>query len=366
MSFLDIFKSSKSMPSYPLPKAMENAINDNNPYRKKYREQGSDNAIYLLYCDFSSTYRWIQDSTKPNSYFDNYIKSMQILSELTTYKRLKYFKSPSPAQQITDLRLNYSENTMRFIDRYWEFTVENAKKLKTEKGRQNRLNKFFDCLLNDYLTYLTEENINHVNSFKSKDIFETVQKIKQKVNCGKYDVSTIDNIRAIPNKDFDVMRLLQKAATAHKRNGDLDLAVECLKKSNSISDNLPEYSVHSAKLTPKEYLRVIKYRELIGDPELLKREKQVILKAHPEFFDKRISNKKHIDETLIRCSEFNNDLIEIFSNTTCPVCSKYDKKIYSISGKSLIYPKLPDEIKNQTQNCKNCFITASIFFDGIN
>ena len=54
---------------------------------------------------------------------------------------------------------------------------------------------------------------------------------------------------------------MQKAATNHKANGDLDLAVECLLKSNQISDSLSYEKMH---LTEKQYLRVIKYAELLN------------------------------------------------------------------------------------------------------
>lgn len=360
--FSNLFKSRQSEPitMYPLPTIIETAINSNNPYLHKYSNNGTENTIYLLYCDFSSSYKWIQDSNKPDIYFQNYVKSIQILNVLNSYKKHK-FNHPTPAQQIADLRTNYIENMNRFIDRYWISITENAKKLKTEKGKENRLNKFFD-ILNDYSPYLTEQNISYINSFRSKTIYDSVEIKKQDIVCGKYDVSTVENIRAIPNTDYNVMRLLQKAATTHKRNNDLDLAIECLKKSNLISDTLPE---RTSKLSANEYLRVINYINSSKNPELANEEKEKIRKIHPEFWDKRISNKKHIKEKINQYIGWNNDLVEVFTNPSCPICSKYNQKIFSISGKNSKYTKLPDEIKNQTHSCKDCIMTIHSFIEGI-
>ncbi len=355
--FKKIFnKKSEITTVIPLPDYMETQISGNNPYSGKYKCNGTQNAIYLLYCDFSTSYKWIFDSAKPASYFQNYIKSLQILKELNTYKYKHFFKPPTPSQQINELRTNYIENTNRFIEKYWSSTIRATEKLKTERGKKNRINNFYDSLLNEYHSYLTDENIAYINSLKSRDISMPVRIIKQEVKCGKYNVNSIDGINSIPNSAFDVIRLLQKAATAHKRNGDMDLAIECLKKSNLINDNLPPHS-QIPKLTEKEYLRVIKYLNQYNS-EQAKIEEAVIYKKHPEIRDKRISNKKHIKETLKKCNEWGCDLIEIFTDSSCSICSKYDKKIYSISGKSLKYPKLPDEIKNQTHNCKTCIMTA--------
>ena len=282
---------------------------------------------------------------------------MTVLNSLSNRYR---FNNPTPAQQIYDLRINYTENTNRFIDRFWLSTIETAKKLKTEKGRQNKINVFFNSLTNDFTAYLSDQSIAYVTTFKNKSVFDNVETKKQSVKCGKYDVNTIANIQAIPNNDYEIMRPLQKSATDHKRNGDLQLAIECLKKSNAISDNI---SNQVGKLLEKEYLRVIKYIELTGNLELAKVEEEKIYKAHPEFWDKRISNRQHINDAIRTSQKHNTDLIQIFSNRSCSICSKYDKQVFSISGKSLKFCKLPDEVRNQTHSCKKCIITAHPYHD---
>lgn len=45
-----------------------------------------------------------------------------------------------------------------------------------------------------------------------------------------------------------------------------------------------------------------------------------------------------------KCEEYDNDLVEVSDHgTVCPICESYEGKVYSLSGKSLRYPKLPDQ-----------------------
>ena len=119
--FSDLFKPKPSITvTLPqLPEIIETALVTNNNYLGKYSNNGIANEIYLLYSDFSSSYRWIKDSTKPDKYFDNYIKSLQILSVLNNFSKKHKFDNPTPSQQIYELRVNYIENTNRFFNRFW-------------------------------------------------------------------------------------------------------------------------------------------------------------------------------------------------------------------------------------------------------
>lgn len=342
---------------YNLPNGINRALNSLNPYRNKYRENTTADALYLLYCDYSTSDRWIHDAIKPDVFFTNYIKAIQLLETIVEREQ----KPQKPKQQLHSLKFNYTHNVNLFVSRYYNAILEESNKLKTEKGKQNRLQKFFDTLLNEYSSYLLNENIAFINSYRNKSIPEPAAIIKQPVMCGGYNVSTISNIEGISNTNLEVMRLLQKAATAHKRNGDIELAIACLKKSNEISDKAPRRQ----KLTEKEYLRVLRYINLLKNPELSETEEKIVKRKHPEFWDKRISNKRKIREAISNCKRSNTDLIVIHTRSSCPICSQHNRTVYSISGTHRIYPKLPDEVLNQTHNCKECIWSASPFYEGI-
>ena len=344
--------------SYNLPLEINQALVSLNPYITKFRNNRKEEAVYLLYGDYSLANRWIQETSKPDVFFSNYINAIRILEAIIDRDCM----NSEAKQKLHNLKLDYTRNVNLFITRLWNSTLEAAQKLKPEKGKQNKLQKFFDTLLVEYAKYLTTENIAFVNTYKNKSINETPKIIKQYVDCGNYDVSTIESINRIPYNSFDAIRPLQKAATAHKRNGDIELAIACLKKSNEISDRL---QTPLGKLMEKEYLRVLNYIALLKQPELVKAEEDVIRRIHPEFWDKRVSNRARIQEQISKHKEWNQDLILINTRISCPICNKYHNKVYSLSGKHRSYPKLPNEVLNQTHECKECFWNASLFMEGI-
>lgn len=335
----------------PLPQAIENALLEN-PFVNKYNNESSENAVYLLFCDYAGAEKWIRDSAKPESYFNNYIKALQILTEICKYNVRKTAGHPFPKDQLKELKKNYEQNTDMFILRYWKSTLSSADKLKTDKGKQNKINKFFEDISNKYSLYLTDENFRFVDSLKS-DNHNDIRLEKIPVTCGRYDVSTIENIRAISCKNSDIMFLLQKAATTHKANGDLNLAVECLLKSNQISDSLSYREMH---LTEKQYLRVIKYAELLNK-ELSKKIEDNARKTHPEMFPDIILTeeceqfKRHI-QTL---HDLNQNYLQLATSKHCDFCKEYNNKICSIDKKGSAYPYIYDLPKFlRTGRCPKC------------
>lgn len=186
----------------------------------------------------------------------------------------------------------------------------------------------------------------------------------------KYDMDSLEGIKAIPvpAKNYNtgdwtkdcIHYVLQRKATEHKKNGRMDLAIACLRKSNELAD-CDEHSM----LTSKDYFRLVKYIEKTGDIELAKQEEEKIYARHPEFLDKHISNMRNIKETLQKCEDYKSDLVFITTNSYCKICSMYNRNVYSISGKDKRYPKLPAVIAKEGGGCPDCSLGISIFFDGI-
>ena len=185
-----------------------------------------------------------------------------------------------------------------------------------------------------------------------------------------YDMDTIDGINSIPvpAKNYNtgdptkdcIYYLLQRKATEHKKNGRLDLAIACLRKSNQLSD----YESRPL-LTLKDYLRLVKYIEYSGNIQLAQEELEKIYSRHPEFLDRRISNLLRIKETLRKCKEWKEDLVFVSTNNTCPICSPYNRKIYSISGKNKKYPKLPSEFITDGGFCTKCFAGINVYIENL-
>ncbi len=186
----------------------------------------------------------------------------------------------------------------------------------------------------------------------------------------QYDFDTLEGINSIPvpaqnyntGKDLKdcIYYILQRKATEHKKKGNIDLAIACLKKSNELSD----YEERPL-LMPKEYLRLIKYLESAGRYEEASIESSKLFQRHPEFLDKRISNLPGIHIAIQKNKEWNNDFVTVNTSNTCNICKKYNLKVFSISGKSKKFPKLPKEITKDGGFCPNCYLKLLSYFDGI-
>lgn len=183
---------------------------------------------------------------------------------------------------------------------------------------------------------------------------------------GWYDMDTLEGINAIPVpaknyktgdwKTDQIYYILQRKATEHKKAGRMDLAIACLRKSNALSD-------HEARppLLEKDYMRLVKYLQAAGDPAGAAEAEAAIRRRHPEFADKRYINRPRIHETLQKCKKEKRDLVEVLSLKGCKTCEKYGNKIYSISGKSRKYPKLPIEFSRDGGFCPECYVDLFIY-----
>lgn len=193
------------------------------------------------------------------------------------------------------------------------------------------------------------------NYFKKESYdFNTVEGI------GKIKIPKYSPLKGVESPVNNIEYILQRKATEHKKNGRMDLAIACLRKSNEIMDH--SY-FHYAE---KDYLRLVQYLRLDKQNEIANYEEQKIYESHPEFRDKRISNLKRISEALRKNNELKNDLVIVNTNNSCSICKKYNRKIYSISGKSKKYTKLPSEFSHHGGFCPNCIVGLASYFEGIN
>ncbi|EFC05621.1 hypothetical protein HMPREF9013_1325 [Bulleidia extructa W1219] len=172
----------------------------------------------------------------------------------------------------------------------------------------------------------------------------------------------------VPAKDYNtgndlkdaIWYVLQRKATEHKRNGNLDLAIACLRKSNELSDYENE-----PLLSEKEYLRLPKYIALSGKKELAKLEKDKIYVRHPEFRDHRLINLRYISKQITNSIKYKNDLVKVATYGDCPKCKRLKGKIYSLSGKSKKFPLIPPEIFIDGGHNENCNISIYSYYPGL-
>lgn len=179
-----------------------------------------------------------------------------------------------------------------------------------------------------------------------------------------YDFSTVQSIMSIPVPKYEPLHgltspvdnieyVLQRKATEFKRNGRMDLAIACLRKSNEIM-------AHSNFSYQKDdYLRLVKYLQADGQFEQAEKELELIKKAHPDlFFGNQMINPQ--------ISKITEDLVLFSANRLCPYCSIYNDRVYSKSGKDRRFPSfslLPNDLK--VINCPQCntFLGFSDYYD---
>lgn len=174
-------------------------------------------------------------------------------------------------------------------------------------------------------------------------------KVKRKIVIKQIDFNSTEGIRAIPvpNKkakfqDHDVKEdieyILQRKATEFKKAGKMDLAIECLKKSNEI---MP-YSAYM--YTSEDYYRLV---DFLKQARRFDEARETEQKLDLMFGGNSMCNddKKAIINSLLKNAKMlGTDLVEMSEHhCTCGECAKYQGRVFSLTGKSKEFPKIPDE-----------------------
>lgn len=180
------------------------------------------------------------------------------------------------------------------------------------------------------------------NSIQSKTTsrFETVESIMN------IPVPHYPKLMGVSSPVNNVEYILQRKATEFKKIGDMDRAIACLRRSNQI---MP-YSNFSYQA--KDYMRLIKYLRLAERNKEADYEEEQLHKNHPELFDMSISNRTRYIETYNKCLKFKTYNIFISTRNSCPICSKYNRKTYSIN-KHGNYPLIPKILQDGNLDCNH-------------
>lgn len=130
--------------------------------------------VYLIYCDIGNYRHWVKESTSPEKFFSNFDKLKAALDELTYIDYCYY--NPTPAQELSELCENEQKHIQDFLTRSWIDIISEAAKLKTDKGRSNKIKSFFDSL-EPYKERFSKETIQMINKAKSEPPDYTLKKI---------------------------------------------------------------------------------------------------------------------------------------------------------------------------------------------
>lgn len=138
--------------------------------------------------------RLIESTVNPEVFFSRYDLYMEKLSILSSAQERNLIKvsGDNISKKYSEMNTEKKkiETINNFISRMWNNTCENAEKLKTDKGKQNRYQKFFDTMQ----TYEHRMPLQSVQYYRSMSI--------------KSHVPTIDR-RTIPAEKIDQMQRIE-------------------------------------------------------------------------------------------------------------------------------------------------------------
>lgn len=106
-----------------------------------YNNLDANKRVYLIFCDISNFRHWVNESIKAEKFFENLDKLKSALTELCS---IEYdYKSPTPTEQLSELIENEQKLIQKFLARSWVSVISEARKLKTDNGRKNKIDKYF-------------------------------------------------------------------------------------------------------------------------------------------------------------------------------------------------------------------------------
>lgn len=217
-----------------------------------------------------------------------------------------------------------------------------------------------------------QENPSKEADVRSEEIAEYNRKIKAQIDkfCRSYDLTTAEGIRSIPISEMKKWiqhasgapshpeQILNKKATEYKRNGKMELAIECLRKANEI------YPISDYVYREKNYLRLVYYLRDAGRFEEAKKEQNAISRMFGHLSDEPPTvnpiGEKANKIAISWAHDLGTDLVEAsWANVCCEKCGKYRGRIFSLSGKNKNYPRYPKDF------CTACGLTCYPFYEGV-
>lgn len=140
----------------------------------------------------------IENTVNPETFFsryDLYMQKLAVSAEAQASHRVKV-QGDNLVQKYERMNTDKQkvETINAFIDRMWADTRQKADKLKTEKGKENRFNKFVESL-SVYNERMPAQCIEHYNT-----LFSDAPRIAAK-NRNKIDADKIDKMQRIAASD---------------------------------------------------------------------------------------------------------------------------------------------------------------------
>ena len=133
---------------------------------KKIKEQAKEQANQLLKI-IKDCVELVNTTVNPDVFFNRYNLMLEHIEKLSGLECTGIFEnSPElPSQAFVRVEEQFSAATNDFLDRSFENAKKQADTLKTDKGKINAINRYFDNM-EKYIVYMSGESIEHFDKIK--------------------------------------------------------------------------------------------------------------------------------------------------------------------------------------------------------
>lgn len=109
----------------------------------------------------------VNTTVNPEVFFYRYDLMLENIEKLASIEKIVHFSGKKPSAQLKELRAQKERETDTFIDRAHQAALEHAVSLKTEKGRDAAMQRFFRSM-DPYVDRMTPGNRSHLQALEEK------------------------------------------------------------------------------------------------------------------------------------------------------------------------------------------------------
>lgn len=217
----------------------------------------------------------VTDSAVPDTFFFRLDFLIEKFKELVIIEDLIVFTPPLPSAQLNDIMDKYDLTIQQFLERYAEKCVTEISKLKTKKGKMNKIEKFTSELL-EYKSKFTTSHLEYVDSILKNefniDFYEnnkSLEIITEDINLASNPYYLDENLKIDPfelaeerkqvdflssnNKDkkyysyIDTLSKIKKSITYEYDDKNIELCKNGLNLATELCNYCIDKNYHSSK-----------------------------------------------------------------------------------------------------------------------
>lgn len=305
----------------------------------------------------------INNTKNPDVFFKRYDILFERLNHLIRFE--KYLQFPGVPIEIRKKNIieSRSKSIQNFLKRYYQeicrksFTYKQAGTIYAHLGEfKASLMEYYPRMNADHIAYIDKRFPNHnvtAAFFESGNLVKTLPKGKDSSDTYSakyinsdgvfYDIENADDINALPIPDFaqytnqgvtgTLDYILRMKASQIRRSGNHELSLILLMKTTELMEK------SKTLWTLSDYQRLVTWLNEDGFPD----EADRYNKMFREKYSREKFNEQVHSINLQNAKTLETDLVEAdYFGGCCGECAKYRGRWFSISGKSKIFPKMPE------------------------